>query len=311
MDLVSSSVAQYKEELLELRGSLQIAQTHCSEVIAESKNSLCALEEFQNQFNSELASKSEHILSLENEYVLLQKEVEQSRENLSVAEIEHESEVSQLQTQNDGLQNQINNLNHTMRQLDSLVLDIEHEREASKGLHDYMQDIDRTLVHISSRTVPLELTESISHSLTSQIETETKRNDDLQEQNRKLQNEVDHLKKQLKDAISQKAENILVDVGIQKLSSDLHNLRKQNEELSSEKMELIKMHSSGDHSNERMNSLNPSFPRNISKYMKSKCNCTSVVFEDINDEILKEADDELLNQFCKIIMENGISVWFV
>lgn len=307
-DLVSSSAAQYKEELLELRGSMQIAKTRCNEVISESKSALCALAEFQKQFNSELASKSEHIESLENESFMLLSEVEKSRESLSVAEIEHEAEISKLQSQNDGLRNQINNLNNTMSQLDSLVLDIEHEREASIGLQDYMQDIDRSLVHISSAAIPLELAESVSHTLTSQLETETKRNDELQEKNLKLKNEVDRLKKQLKDAISREAETILVDVGIQKLSSDLLNLRKQNEELSSEKMELIKIQTSGDYLNEKINSVSPAFSKTTEKYKKNKCNCNNIVFEDTNEEILKDADDELWKQFCKIILENGISV---
>lgn len=307
-DMVSSSVTQYKEELLELRESLLIAKTRCSEVIAESRSSLCALAEFQEQFDSALAIKSEQIESLETKSFMLLTEVEQSRENLSVAEIEHEAEISKLHSQNDTLRNQINNLNNTMSQLDSLVLDIEQEREASKGLQEYLQDIDRSLVHISSAAVPVELAENVSHTLTFQLETETKRNDELQEQNLKLQNEVDRLKKQLKGAISREAETILVDVGIQKLSSDLLNLRKQNEELNSEKVELIKMQSSGDYLNKRMNSLSPAFSKTTQTYKKSKCNCTNVVFEDLNEDTLKEADDESWKEFCKIILENGISV---
>lgn len=304
-------MSQYKEELLELRSSLQIAKSRCSEVIAVSKSSLYVLAEFQEEFNSQLAIKNKHIESLENESGLLLSAVEESRESLSIAEIEHEAEISKLQSQNDTLQNQLNNLNSTMSQLDSLVLDIERERETSKELQDYMQGIDQSLVHISSAAIPLELAESVSHTLTSQLETEAKRNDELQETNLKLQNEVDRLKKQLKDAISREAETILVDVGIQKLSSDLLNLRKQNKDLSSENMELIKMQSSGDYSNERMNSFSPAFSKTTKTYKKSKCNCNNVVFEDINEENLKEADDELWKQFCKIISENGISVWWV
>lgn len=301
-------MAQYKEDLLELRGSLQITKSRCSEVIAESKISLCALAEFQEQYDSQLAIKTERIESLENKSFMLLSEVEQSRESLSVAEIEHETEISNLQSQNDSLRNQINTLNYTMSQLDSLVLDIEQEREASKGLQDYVQDIDRSLVHISSAAIPLELAESVSHTLTSQLETETKRNDELQEKNLKLQNEVDRLKKRLEDAISREAKTILVDVGIQKLSSDLHNLKKQNEKLSSEKMELIKIHSSGDYTNERINSMSPAFLKTTQTYKKSICNCNDIVFEDINEENSKEVDDGLWQQFCKIILENGISV---